>query len=277
MSMLSSNTISLDNSISFVEIEWQGQCLSIEHQIIEPKHTKNNDYIVFLHEGLGSVSMWKDFPTQLCNALGMRGLVYSRPGYGQSSILSNSANWQTDFMHIQAKEILPALLKSLDITGQHHTRLHLLGHSDGASIAIIFASLFPELCNRIILLAPHIMVEEITLAGITQAQQAYISGQLLIALGKHHNQAALCFESWSSIWLSHSFKTWNIFQEVSQLQCPVLAIQGLQDQYGTMRQIDQIKALHPATTLLKLPQCCHAPHKDQSASVIQACSHFFTE
>lgn len=277
MSLLATNIANQVTAVSFVEIEWQGQCLLIEHQIIEPKQTKNNDCIVFLHEGLGSVSMWKDFPTQLCNALGMRGLVYSRPGYGQSSSLSKSANWDAQFMHLQAKEILPTLLNSLDITGQLHPRLHLLGHSDGASIAIIFASLFPELCKSLIVLAPHIMVEDITLAGITQARQSYESGQLQKALAKHHQQAALCFESWSSIWLCPTFKSWDISHEVSQLQCPVLAIQGLQDQYGTMRQIDQIKEFHPDTILLKLPQCGHSPHKDQSASVIQACSHFFTE
>lgn len=276
MSMFSSNTINLKNSISFVEIEWQGQRLLIEHQIIEPKQTKNNDCIVFLHEGLGCVSLWKDFPTQLCNALGMRGLVYSRPGYGQSSALSNSANWDTQFMHLQATEILPALLKSVNLSGQnHHSQLHLLGHSDGASIAIIFASLFPELCKSLIVLAPHIMVEDITLAGITQAQQSYESGQLQKALAKHHQQAALCFEAWSSIWLSPRFKSWDISHEVSQLQCPVLAIQGLQDQYGTMRQIDQIKEFHSDTILLKLPQCGHSPHKDQTSNVIQSCIHFF--
>jgi pimeloyl-ACP methyl ester carboxylesterase len=277
MSFIASKIVNQAAPISLVEIEWQGQCLSIEHQFIEPIQTKNNDCIVFLHEGLGCVSMWRDFPTQLCNAVGMRGLVYSRPGYGQSSSMSNCANWQIDFMHIQAKEILPALLKTLDLTGLNHFQLHFFGHSDGASIAIIFASLFPELCKSLVLLAPHIMVEEITLTGISKAHQAYQSGQLLTALAKYHHQAALCFESWSSIWLSPAFTTWDLYPEVSQLQCPVLAIQGLQDQYGTMSQIEQIKVLHANTSLLQLKQCGHSPHKDQSASVIQACSRFFTK
>lgn len=277
MSAISPVISALPSTTSFTEIEWNGQCLSVEYQLITPVQINTPEKIIFLHEGLGCVSMWKNFPEQLCRLVGMQGMVYSRPGYGKSSPLGNSPNWTADFMHLQAKEILPLILKSLNWLNAENSseqKLHLLGHSDGASIAIIFAAQFPQLLSTLTVLAPHTKVENITLEGIQQAKLAYFNGNMLAALSKHHQNPQLCFESWSSIWLSEEFSTWNLAAELRQLQCPVLAIQGFQDAYGTMEQINEIQKLHSPTRLIQLQDCGHSPHKDQLQQVLQACSEF---
>ena len=179
------------NTTSFTEIEWNGQRLSVEYQLISPLQINTQEKIIFLHEGLGCISMWKSFPEQLCHLLGMQGMVYSRPGYGKSSPLSNSPNWTADFMHLQAKEILPLILKSLNWLNAENSseqKLHLLGHSDGASIAIIFAAQFPQLLSTLTVLAPHTKVENITLEigalscveleALTFAFEAVMTGSL---------------------------------------------------------------------------------------------------
>jgi pimeloyl-ACP methyl ester carboxylesterase len=222
--------------------------------------------IVFLHEGLGSVSMWKDFPQRLCEAGGLRGLVYSRPGYGRSTARPPDERWRTDFMHHQARELLPALLDALGVP----QRYWLFGHSDGGSIALIHAAQFTERVAGVVVLAPHIMVEEYGLISIRRAREAYLSGDLRKRLARHHADVDSAFGGWNDIWLDPRFKAWSIEPLLPDIRCPVLAIQGEDDEYGTMRQIDGIAAALPDTRLLKLPQCGHSPHRDQPSVVIAA-------
>jgi pimeloyl-ACP methyl ester carboxylesterase len=226
--------------------------------------------MVFLHEGLGSVAMWKDFPARLCAACGVRGLVYSRPGYGGSTPRPSSQRWPTDFMHRQAEQVLPALLDALEIGG----RYLLFGHSDGGSIALIHAAHRPGRVAGAIVLAPHILVEEFGLVSIRQARDGYRTGDLRPRLARFHDDVDSAFWGWNDIWLSPEFLTWRLDAELGRIRCPVLAIQGVGDPYGTMAQIEGIAARVPGTTCLKLENCGHSPHRDQPDAVIAASASF---
>jgi pimeloyl-ACP methyl ester carboxylesterase len=226
--------------------------------------------IVFLHEGLGSRSMWKDFPQRLCEAAGIRGLVYSRPGYGHSTPRAPDEHWGPDFMHIQAQQVLPALLNALGVTRP----THLFGHSDGGSIALIHAASFPGRVASVTVMAPHLMVEEFGLVSIREARVAYETTDLRAKLGRHHADVDSAFRGWNDIWLSPDFLSWSIESLLPDVHCPVLAIQGVDDQYGTMEHIDGIARVLPATRLLKLDACGHSPHRDQPEQVIDATVEF---
>ena len=254
---------------SFVDIDWQGRPMRIEHQWLNA-HKGDAPLWVFLHEGLGSVAMWKHFPQQLCDALQVQGLVYSRPGYGQSTPRQPDECWQPDFMHRQAHEVLPALLKALHI----HQAPWLFGHSDGGSIALLYAAQHPV--AGLIVLAPHIMVEDVSITSIAQAQQAYENTNLRERLASYHADVDSAFGGWSQIWLNPNFRNWSIEEDISTITCPVLAIQGMDDEYGTLAQIQGIAHRLPQATSLALPDCGHSPHRDQPQTLIQACLNFFT-
>ena len=175
--------------MAVARIDWAGRPVDIHHQWLGNPHS--DDVWVFLHEGLGSVSMWRDFPAQWCAALGHRGLMYDRPGYGASTPRAPDERWGVDFLHRQALEVLPALWQSLGLPA--HTRLHLLGHSDGGSIALIAAALQPLPVERTVVLAPHVMVEPISLHSIALAREAYVSGDLRRRLAPHHTDPDSAF------------------------------------------------------------------------------------
>jgi pimeloyl-ACP methyl ester carboxylesterase len=225
--------------------------------------------MVFLHEGLGSVAMWRDFPARLCDAAGVRGLVYSRPGYGQSTPRPADERWQPDFMHKQARQVLPAVLRALEVK-----RPWLFGHSDGGSIALLYAAAFPQALRGAIVLAPHIFVEEISVTSIRQARETYLSTDLKQKLARYHADPDSAFWGWNDIWLSPAFRDWSIAQEIRTIACPLLAIQGIADEYGTLEQVRGIARAVPQTRLLELPQCGHSPHKDQPDAVIAAVTQF---
>jgi pimeloyl-ACP methyl ester carboxylesterase len=229
--------------------------------------------VVFLHEGLGSVAMWRDFPARLCDAIGARGLVYSRPGYGQSTPRTANEKWGADFMHIQARDVLPALLAAI----APDARPWLLGHSDGGSIALIFAALFPEKLAGVVALAPHIFVEDIALASIAKARDTYLSSDLRARLARYHVDVDSAFWGWNEIWLSPAFRRWTIEPLLSQIRCPLLALQGVDDEYGTMAQIDGIAQAAPHASLLKIEHCGHSPHRDQPEEVIEAVTRCMVE
>ena len=256
----------------FVDIEWRGRRVRIEHAWIASERSKA-PLIVYLHEGLGSVSMWRDFPQRLCDAAGCRGLVYSRPGYGRSTPRPADEAWGVDFMHRQAHEVLPAVLDALDIDASAQPPW-LLGHSDGASIALLYAARFPQCVAGAIVLAPHIKVEAFGLIGIRAAREAYLHGDLKSGLARHHQDPDSAFWGWNTIWLDPAFAAWNIEAELAHITGPVLAVQGAQDQYGTMAQIDGIALHAPQTALLKLQECGHSPHRDQPQAVIDAAIEF---
>ena len=229
--------------------------------------------MVFLHEGLGSLSMWRDFPQRLCAALGLRGLVYSRPGYGQSTPRPATEHWQPDFMHRQALEVLPALLAALGVDTARQPPW-LFGHSDGGSIALLHAALRPAHTAGLVVLAPHILVEDISVASIEQARLAYLNTDLKQRLTRYHADPDSAFWGWNGVWLSEAFRSWNITPELATIRCPVLAVQGLDDEYGTLEQIRGIARTVPHTRLLELPACCHSPHKDQPQAVVDAVCAF---
>ena len=229
--------------------------------------------IVFLHEGLGSIAMWGGFPDRLCATGGYRGLVYSRRGYGASTARPADERWAPDFMHREARDVLPALLAALDVDVGADPPW-LFGHSDGASIALIHAATYPSHAAGLVLLAPHLDVEAKGLAGIAQARDAYLAGDLRERLARHHADVDSAFWGWNDIWLSPDFRDFDIRGLLPRITCPILAIQGHQDQYGTMAQIDRIVAALPATETLRLDDCGHSPHRDRTAAVVDATVHF---
>ena len=258
-------------SVAFVDVAWAGRPVRIEHAWVGAPEPRSGEVLVFLHEGLGSVSMWRDFPERLCTALGLRGLVYSRPGYGRSTPRPPDERWAPDFMHRQAHELLPALLAALGVQAPYA----LFGHSDGGSIALLHAARFPDHVSRAVVLAPHIRVEDVSITSIEAACRAYETTDLRQRLARHHDDPDSAFRGWNDIWLDARFRGWNIAAEIGTIACPLLAVQGLDDEYGTLAQIRGIRERVPQTQLLELPACGHSPHRDQPGPLIAACGAFF--
>ena len=256
----------------FAAIHWRQQDVRIEVVRIATERVAA-PLIVFLHEGLGSVAMWKDFPQRLCNAGGFRGLVFSRPGYGRSTPRDIAEKWELDFMHRQAHEVLPKLLGALGI----NEPVWLFGHSDGGSIALLFAAHSPEQVAGVVVAAPHIFVEEKTIRSIEEARKAYETTDLPRKLARYHDNADSAFLGWSRIWLHPPFKNWNIEAELTGIGCPVLAMQGVDDAYGTLEQIRGIQRRLPQTELLELTECGHSPHRDQPEQAILATVSFINK
>lgn len=262
----------MSEPVESVEIDWRGRRNRIEYQWVGLPE-REAPRLVFLHEGLGSVSMWRDFPDQLCSVLGYRGLVYSRPGYGASTPRAPAESWAPDFMHRQAEEVLPALLDQLEVS-QGTEPPWLFGHSDGASIALIHAAKFPAAVSGLVLLAPHILVEAVSLAAIEQARQAYVESDLRQRLGRYHRDPDSAFYGWNDAWLDPAFRHWSIEAELDSIRCPILAVQGVDDEYGTLEQVDGIARRAPQTEVLVLEDCRHSPHRDQPQQLIEGCRNF---
>jgi pimeloyl-ACP methyl ester carboxylesterase len=258
--------------VGFIEIEWAGRPVRIEHAWIAPERS-DAPLIVFLHEGLGSLSMWRDFPTRLCEAAQCRGLVYSRPGYGSSTPRAADELWGLDFMHRQAHEVLPALFEALRIDTATQPPW-LFGHSDGGSIALLHAARFPAQVAGTIVLAPHILVEDLSVASIETTRLAYLQTDLRQRLARHHDDPDSAFWGWNRIWLDPAFRAWSIESEIGSITGPLLAVQGLDDEYGTLAQIRGIARRLPHTQLLELPACGHSPHRDQPDKLIDAALSF---
>jgi pimeloyl-ACP methyl ester carboxylesterase len=253
----------------FQDLRWRSREVRVEYAWVGPESARG-PLIVFLHEGLGSLAMWKHFPDRLCTTAGARGLVFSRPGYGQSTPRPHDEVWDVDFMHQQAYEVLPRLLDAVGV----QQPVWLFGHSDGGSIALLHAGRHPERVAGLVLLAPHIFVEDITVRNIERAKADYETGGLRAGLAKYHGDPDSAFWGWNRIWLHPPFRRWNITDELADIRCPVLAIQGLDDAYGTLAQIRGIAESVPTTQLLEIPHCGHSPHRDQPEQVITA-THTF--
>ncbi|MBN8443474.1 MAG: alpha/beta hydrolase [Thauera sp.] len=242
--------------------------VELEYVRLRSSHARDDaPVIVFLHEGLGSIAMWRDFPQKVSDATGCEAVVYSRAGYGRSGAESQPRDVR--YMHEQGLEVLPELLRRLSIE-----RPVLFGHSDGGSIALICAGGTDAELAGIIVAAPHVIVEDITIRGIEAARDAYRSTDLSARLGKYHSDVDSVFWAWNDIWLSPAFRSWNIEAYLPRIACPVLAIQGEDDEYGTMDQLDRIAAQCGDVDLVKLADCRHSPHKDQERAVIEAVSAF---
>jgi len=224
--------------------------------------------LIFLHEGLGSASLWRDFPAAVSSATGYPALVYSRYGYGGSDMLAEKRG--VDYMHHEALEVLPALRAELGIGDTA-----LVGHSDGASIALIHAGAGEWPVRALALEAAHVFVEDISVAGIEAAKAAYDATDLPQKLARHHADPDKSFFGWNDIWLDPAFRAWNIENYLSAILCPTLVIQGEDDEYGTTAQVaairDQVSG--PVETRL-LAACGHSPHRDQPEAVLAAMSSF---
>ena len=226
--------------------------------------------IVFLHEGLGCVDMWRDFPEQVVEATGCGALVYSRAGYGKSdpTILPR----RVEFMHDEALTVLPQILKEFRID-----KGILFGHSDGGSISLILAG--SGIANNIlglVLEAPHVFVEPIGIESIMKAKQNYEHGSLRASLQKYHgDNVESAFRGWNDVWLNPEFRSWNIESYLPGIKVPALVIQGEQDQYGTLRQVRAIEdSSSGLVETVVLPECGHSPHRDQPDAVLAAISSF---
>lgn len=233
--------------------------------------------LVFLHEGLGSVSQWTqrglDWPQALCAATGRAGVLYSRRGYGQSEPVPDPrgvGRLGPDYMHREAWEVLPALLQTLRID-----QPVLLGHSDGATIALLHASRFPV--AACVAMAPHVLVEDLAVESIARARVAFESAGLRQRLARHHADVDGAFWQWNDVWLSPAFRSFDIRPECRAIGAPLLLIQGLDDEYGTLRQLDEIAQVAPQARQLRLARCGHSPQRDQPAETLQAITDFLKE
>jgi len=260
------------SAVEFVDIDWSGRRVRIEHQWLA-RERGASPLIVFLHEGLGSLSMWKDFPQRLCDAAGCRGLVYSRPGYGRSTPRAAEEVWGLDFMHRQAHEVLPALLRALAIDATVE-RPWLFGHSDGGSIALLYAARFTSEVAGAIVAAPHIRVEDLSVRSIDEARRAYLDADLRGRLARYHDDPDSAFWGWNRIWLHPPFRDWSIEDEIEAISCALLAVQGVDDEYGTLEQIRGIARRVPQAQLLELADCGHSPQRDQPERLIAASAAF---
>ena len=227
--------------------------------------------LVFLHEGLGSIRQWRDFPARVAAASGCRALVYDRYGYGQSDVLAEPRR-TVRFMHEEALRALPELLKALGVE-----KPLLIGHSDGASIALIYAGAGFEVLG-VAAMAPHVFIEPVCLTSIEKAAQALEATDLAQRLGRYHRDARRTFYGWADVWLDPDFKGWDIRDDyLPNIRCPVLAIQGNDDEYGTMAQLDEIaRRVKGSCELLKLESCDHAPFRDQPEKTLDAVVRFVT-
>ena len=227
--------------------------------------------LVFLHEGLGSVSLWKKFPTAVAHATGCPVTIYSRYGSGNSDLLAEPR--PVTYMHDEALHVLPDLLSQLHITNPI-----LIGHSDGASIAIIYAGATKEATHNVrglVLLAPHVFVEDLSVASIADAKVRFETTDLPEKLARHHRDAARTFWGWNNIWLHPDFRRWNIEEYLPRITCPTLVIQGEDDQYGTMKQVEAIQRQSGGPVeFLALPDCRHSPHRDQPDATLPAITNF---
>jgi pimeloyl-ACP methyl ester carboxylesterase len=224
--------------------------------------------IVFLHEGLGSITQWRDFPAALCERTDSRGLLYNRRGYGGSDPLEGLS---PRFMHDEGLEVLPQVLETFGID-----RPLLFGHSDGGSIALIYAGSGLTPPAGLILEAAHVFVEDVTVARIAELAASYRSTDLRARLERHHGRNVdRLFHEWTRTWLSAEFRGWNIEEQLHSIHCPALVIQGSDDEYGTLRQVDTIaRAVPGAVETLVIAACGHAPHIDRRDDVLDAAATF---
>jgi pimeloyl-ACP methyl ester carboxylesterase len=230
-------------------------------------HKPGSPHLIFLHEGLGSVSHWKDFPARVAAATGCAVTVYSRYGNGGSDVLTEPRSVR--YMHDEALESLPELLARLNIENPI-----LIGHSDGGSIALIYAGVH-DCVRGLVLLAPHVFVEDLSVQSIAEARVKFETTNLPDKLARHHRDAAKTFWGWNHIWLHPDFRRWNIEEYLPRITCSILVIQGLDDQYGTMAQVEAIERQSGGPVeALRLADCRHSAQRDQAEAVLGAIVKF---
>ena len=277
------------SDVSFVEVEHDARAIRLEYAWLAPRErlggtrpafsaaqtggAREPPLLVFLHEGLGSLAMWKDYPQRLCDAGGYRGLMLSREGYGRSTPRAHGARWPVDFMHRQAREVLPCVFARLRV-GASGDKPWLFGHSDGASIALIYAASFPREVAGVVAVAPHIVVEDLSIRSIEAAREAYRASNVREKLARYHNDVDSAFFGWNDVWLDPAFRGFSLAGLLEGLECPILAVQGEDDEYGTLAQVAGIRARAPQTELVVLAGCGHSPHRDRPDALTSAVTDF---
>lgn len=246
---------------------------NLSYQIIGSIDATDQAILVFLHEGLGSIAQWKEFPQALCNATGLSGLIYERRGYGKSSPLESAH--QPNYLELEATTDLPQLIQALSI----ESPLILVGHSDGGSIALVAATHLPNV-KGIITEAAHVFVEDLSIDGIRKTVEFYQkSPKLHDALARYHfEHTDATFWSWADIWLSNDFRDWNIERYLPNINCPSLIVQGKDDEYGTPAQVEAIvQGIGDHATAYLVPDCGHAPHHQQAELVLHRMAAFIQD
>ena len=258
---------------AFVEV--LGKRVEVVRFADAPRTSASAPTLVFLHEGLGSATQWRDFPTRIGDAAGLAAIAYSRVGYGGSAP-GASCRGRSTYMQDEAKDFLPRLLDAL-----HIDSAILVGHSDGGSIALVHAALDARSkrgrMRGVVLEAPHVFVEDVSVASIAKAREAYQAGDLREKLAKYHGtNVDGAFRGWNDAWLDPGFRSWNIEEYLPSIEAPVLVIQGEDDPYGTRAQVDAIarQVGGPVEETVMLPKCGHAPHRDQPEVTLTAMSAF---
>ena len=240
-------------------------------KIINGQYSNNNKpFLVFLHEGLGCSAQWKDIPALLSYAVKCPALMFDRPRYGESDFIDEP--FDKNYMHIEAFEVLPDLLKQLKI----EQKLILIGHSDGGTISLLYASKFPERVQAVITEADHVVCEEVTMKGVAEVVELFKNGNLKSFLEKYQKENTdKLFYGWSGFWLSEEAKDWNIISYLKDIKAPVLAIQGKDDQYGSEEQlVVKLRNVGGDVNVAYLDNCGHIPHHEQKEAVLQKMKSF---
>ncbi|SCA55844.1 putative Predicted hydrolase or acyltransferase alpha/beta hydrolase fold protein [Candidatus Terasakiella magnetica] len=256
----------------FQDITLHSQTMRAKHLIL-CEEKSDRPTLVFLHEGLGCLELWKDFPEKLCQETGLNGFVYERIGFGKSSPLGLVPR-PIDYLEREGRDVLPAVLKQANIE-----RPLLVGHSDGGSIALIYAAFHPNKLVSAITEAAHVFVEDVTLLGIRKAGELYFDGALKPKLERYHGgNTDKAFRGWHDTWLTPEFAKWNMEKLLPHITCPLLVIQGINDEYGTQHQVQSIveNSSGPATPFM-VPDCAHIPHFQSQDLVLQSMVNFIAK
>jgi pimeloyl-ACP methyl ester carboxylesterase len=240
----------------------------LEYRMIGPQ-TADAPTIVMLHEGLGSAGLWGDFPDQLQVATGAGVFVYSRAGYGGSSPATLPR--PLDYMHREALDVLPKLLERIGFR-----RGLLLGHSDGASIAAVYAGGVEDHRLRgVVMIAPHFIVEDVSVKSIAETRTAYETGELKAKLSRWHRNVDNAFYGWNDAWLDPKFREWDISDYLAYVRVPIQIVQGADDQYGTLRQIEVAREeCYCPVDVAVLPGAAHSPHREAAAATLAVAAEF---
>ncbi|HLU60517.1 MAG TPA: alpha/beta hydrolase [Pseudonocardia sp.] len=225
--------------------------------------------LLFLHEGLGSVRLWRGFHHRLAAATGRRAVAFSRLGHGGSDLPPGKRTPR--YMHDEAAEVVPAVRAALGLE-----RVVLVGHSDGGSIALLHAAdpRTAEGVEAVVVLAPHVFVEEVGLRGIEQARRDFVDGDLRARMARHHRDPDVTFWNWNDGWLDDAFRDWDIRDELAGITCPVLGVQGTADPYGTVVHVEEVRDRAAGPVTLQVLDCGHAPHLERREEVEAAITRF---
>lgn len=258
--------MSVTSDLRFIELP-SGR---IEHFWVGPRPAPSGGKptLVFLHEGLGSAVQWRDFPAIIAERTGLGALVYSRRGYGGSDPVTLPR--PLTYMHDEAREELPRLLDAAGIRSAV-----LIGHSDGGSIALIHAAMSNERVAKVVTLAPHVFVEDVSVKSIAEAKRAYEEGDLRARLAKYHANVDVAFWGWNRAWLDPEFRSWNLEAFLPSIDVPVMVLQGVDDPYGTHAQVEAIaKGVSGPVETMLIPKCGHSPQRDQASITAEAIIRF---